>query len=116
MKVNFVPTLISLIGAVLLAYLFYTMADKENQFLNTLAISGFVSVASCLECGLGIYWGSPHRQANVFAVSLVFFFIFIAEHCCFAIWGNEIPWLVIATGLILLIYILIIYGITKAKM
>lgn len=116
MKVNIVLTLISLIGAALLAYMFYAMADQESKLLNALAISGFVSVVSCLECGLGISWGSPHRQANAFAVSLVFFFIFIAEHCCFAIWGNEIPWLVIATGLILLMYILIIYGITKAKM
>ena len=116
MKVNIVLTFISLIGAALLALLFYAMSDRGSQYLNALAISGFVSIASCLECGLGISWDSRHRQANAFAVSLVFFFIFIAEHCCFAIWGKALPWLIIATGFILLIYILIIYGITKAKM
>lgn len=116
MKINFFPTLISVLGAALLAYLFYTMAGEDSPMRKELLISGFVATILCLQCGIGICWGDSRRQANVFAVSVFFFIVFVAEICCFAYWGSTPAWLVITTGLLALLYLLILYGITKAKM
>ena len=116
MKINIIPTLITLVIAVLLAYLFYTLSDAEDHMLKALAISGFISTCICLECGIGLSFNDAHHTANSFAISLVFFVVFIAEHCCFAAWGTNSAWVIITTGLLLMLYLLIIYGISKAKM
>lgn len=116
MKVNVILSVISLIGAALLSFLFYTIAAPESQLLYAVAISGFVTAATCLECGLGISWDSTHRKANAFVTSLAFLAFFVIEHCCFAAWGESLSWLVILTGFALLVYLLIIYGISNAKM
>jgi hypothetical protein len=49
-----------LIAAALLAFLFYTLSDAEEQMLKALAISGFVSIGVCLECGIGLF--KKYRQ------------------------------------------------------
>lgn len=116
MKVNIILTAISLFGAALLGFLFYNIADPESNLINAVAISGFVTAATCLECGLGISWDSTHRKANALVTSFAFLVFFVIEHCCFAAWGSSLAWLVILTGLALLFYLLVIYGISKAKM
>lgn len=116
MKVNIIPTLITLLMSALLAYLFYTMSDAEGQIHKALVISGFVSTAICLELGIGLSFRDSQHHVSSFAVSLVFLIFFIAEHCCFAAWGDNVAWLIIATGLLLVSYLLVIYGISKTKM
>ena len=116
MKPNVVLSLISFVSAALLAYLFYSIADEESKLLNALAISGFISLAICLELGLGVEWENARYKVNAFAVSILFLITFIVEHCCFAIWGTNQSFLIITTGLLLLIYILIIYAISKTKL
>lgn len=116
MKIKFFPTLISILGAVLLAYLFYTMAGKNSSIRKDLLVSCFVATILCLQCGIGVWWGDSHRQSNVFATSFFFLIVFIVEFFCFAYWGTNTAWLIITTGLFAFLYLLILYGITKAKM
>lgn len=116
MKIRIIPTIITLLASALLAYLFYTISEAEEQMLYALAISGFVSTGVCLECGIGVSFEDSHHTVNTFALSLFFLIVFIIEHCCFAAYGTSIPWLIITTGFLLLIYLLIFYGISKAKM
>lgn len=116
MKINVIPSLVALAAAVLLAFLFYTMSSAEEQMLNALAYSGFISVGICLECGIGISLTDAHHSVNGFAVSMFFLFLFVVEHCCFATWGMGRTWLIITTGLLLVLFFLIYYAITKAKM
>lgn len=116
MKINIVSTLITLIAAALLGYLFYTLSEAEEQMLKALAISGFASIFICLECGIGISFKDSHHTVNSFATSLFFLVIFIVEHCCFAVWGTSQAWLIITTGLLMVLYLIIFYGISKAKM
>ena len=115
MKINIIPTLIVLTMSVLLAYLFFIMSDAGEQMPKALAISGFASTVICLEFGFGLSFKKAGRQVNNFAVSLLFFFLFVVEHCCFAVWGTDISWLVVATGLLLVLYLLLIYSINKIK-
>lgn len=116
MKINIIPSLIVLMAASLLAYLFYSMSDAEEQMLNALAISGFVSTGICLECGMGLSFKDSHHTVNSFATSFFFLILFIVEHCCFAIWGTSREWLIIASGLLLVVYLLVYYAISKTKM
>lgn len=116
MKVNIIPSLIVLIAATLFAFLFYTLADAEEQMHKVLAISGFISIGICLECGIGLSFKDSHHTVNSFATSIFFLIVFIVEHCCFAVWGTSREWLIITSGLLLVLYLLVYYGISKSKM
>lgn len=116
MKIKIIPSLIVLIAAALFAYLFYTMSDAEEQMLKALAISGFVSIGICLECGIGLSFKDSHHTVSSFATSIFFLIVFIIEHCCFAAWGTSQEWLIITSGLLLVLYLFIYYGISKTKM
>ncbi len=116
MKINIIPTFISVIAAALLSYLFYSISGAEETMLKALAISGFISTGFCLECGIGISFVDSRPTVSSFAISMFFFLVFIVEHCCFAIWGISESWLIITTGLLLVVYLLLYYGISKAKM
>lgn len=116
MKINIIPSLIVLIVAALLAFLFYTLSDAEEQMLKALAISGFVTVGVCLECGIGLSFKDSQHTVNSFATSIFFLIVFIVEHCCFAAWGTSWEWLFITSGLLLAFYFLVYYGISKTKM
>lgn len=116
MKIKIIPSFITLVFAVLFAYFFYTLSDASDQMLKALAISGFISTGICLECGIGLSFTDSHHTANSFAISLAFLVLFIVEHCCFAAWSTSIAWLIITTGVLLALYLLITYGINKAKM
>ena len=115
MKIRVIQSCISLGLSALLGYLFFTLAGDDNPIQTTLFISGAISIFICLECALGISWGNRHHSVNIFATSFVFAFILIAEHICFALWGEKIEWPIIATGGLVLVYILIITGIRKTN-
>jgi len=116
MKINIIPSLIVLAAAAIFAFLFYTMSNAEEQMLKALAISGFVSIGICLECGIGLSFKDTHHTTNSFATSIFFLIIFIVEHCCFAAWGTSQEWLIVTSGIFLVLYLLVYYGISKTKM
>lgn len=116
MKINVVPTVIIVLAALLLGYLFYTISSAEEQMLYALGVSGFVTTTVTMLGGFGISFGDSHYTVNTFALSLFFLLVFVVEHVCFAIWGTSMPALVITTGLTLVVYLLAFYGVTKAKM
>ena len=116
MKINIIPTLIAVIASVLFAYLFYSISNAEEKMLNTLAVSSFISFVTCIECGIGISFKDKHHTVNGFAASALFFVLFLVDHCCFAIWGTNPTWVIITTGLLLVMFLLVYYGISKAKM
>ena len=116
MKINIIPTIIMLIISALLASLFYLLSDAGQDMLKALAASAFVTIGFSLVCGFGISFKDSHHTANTVATSLFFCFLFIVEHCCFAIWGTSRAWLLVTSGLMLAIYLLIYYGISKTKM
>jgi hypothetical protein len=116
MKINIIPSLIAIIAAALFAFLFYTWSDASDQMLKALAISGFVSIGMCLEFGIGISSNDSQHTANSFAISMVFLLVFLVEHCCFAVWGTNRSWLFITTGLLLTLYLFIVYGVSRTKM
>ncbi len=116
MKIRLIPALITLTIAALLAFLFYTMSNADEQMHKALAISGFISTAICLECGIGLSYKDSCYKANTFATSLFFLVLLIVEHCCFAAWGKNPAWVIITSGLLVAVFLLILFGIIKAKM
>ena len=116
MKIKLFPTLISFMGAALLSYLFYTIAGKDCPMRKELLILGFSATLLCLQCSIGVWWGDSRRHTNIIAISMFFFIIFVTGFCCFALCGSDPAWLIITVGGGTLLYILILYGITKVKM
>lgn len=116
MKINIIPTIIILMLSAILAFLFYLLSDAGEEMIKALAISAFATIGICLECGFGISFKDSQHSVNTSAVSVLFVILFVIEHCCFAIWGTSRAWLAITSGLLLLIYLFIYYGISKAKM
>lgn len=113
MKVNVIPGLLVLMISALLAFLFYTISDAEEQMRNALVMSGFLAIGVCLVGGVGISLKEKSRSTNMIAVSCFFLVIFIIEHICFSLWGTNLVWLIVFSGILILSYLLLIYGIIK---
>ncbi|MCH5175978.1 MAG: hypothetical protein J1F40_08835 [Prevotellaceae bacterium] len=116
MKIKAIPTVIALLLAAILSFLFYLLSNAEAEMLKALALSTFVTVGISLVCGIGVAFKDSQHSVSATAISMLFVIIFIAEHCCFSIWGTSRAWLAVTSGALLAVYLLIYYGISKAKM
>jgi hypothetical protein len=113
MKLNIVPTSIALALSALIAYGFYTYGTAESNMI--LGIGGFFFVAIPLSLALGYQSDYPRSSANIKVISSVFFLLSIAENIIFTSFAMTIPSFIIINGLTMLVLILIVYSINKAK-
>ena len=115
MKANIFLTGISILLAILAGYLAYSIAEgREND-----VICGFVSTvcfAATLVPVIGIQFDSIKLGVNIRTLSVLSFFIFLVSHLCFAWLGVKMPYYIITNGILLLVYLAILYkmiGITN---
>ena len=115
MKANIFLTGISILLAILAGYLAYSIAEgREND-----VICGFVSTvcfAATLAPVIGIQYESIKLGVNIRTLSVLSFFIFLVSHLCFAWFGVKMPYYIITNGILLLVYLAILYkmiGITN---
>ena len=113
MKVNVIPGLLMLMISALLAYWFYSMSDAGEQMSKALVLSGFLSLGASSFCGVGISFEEKHRSTNKVAVSSFFFVIFMVEHICFSLWGTNPISLFLLSGILVILYLLLFYGICQ---
>ena len=107
MKINWFLLLVSFLIAGLSAYGFW--AGTENLFL------AFGSGASFFITLFGIISVSFGRgSANIKVLSAVFFLLLLIEHLFFAFAGLKQAAYIIITGILLLIYISLFYGIARS--
>ncbi len=115
MKVKIIPSIIAAGVAAIMGYLYSTIAGEESAVRIAVAVADSVSLFLCLECAIGIDWCNKHHSVNIFATSSLFSVFLIAESICFAVWGNKIEWPIITSSLLVLCYLLILYGIRKTN-
>ncbi len=115
MKIKPVLFLFALSLAAILTYAAYTIADPDDPQIKTLVISAAVSFCMILFLGLGCSFDHAGKDTNLRIVSVLFCFILVVEHFAFAFWGIRQSGVIITTGLILVIYLLSIYLISKLK-
>ena len=112
MKVNVVMLGIALAIAALAAFGFFSGNSGEAyRWVITIGsgITFFITLGGLLALS------SPHGgTANIKAISVVFFIVFLIEHLVFTFAPLRIEPYIIITGIVLLIYILIAYAINRA--
>ena len=113
MKINFVPTIISTAVSLLIAYGLYSFHDNENKIL--LSAGSFVFLATTLVMSNGASFELQRTTTNIKVVSGIFFAIALIGNLIFTFVNFSVPIYVIINGILILVFILIVYLINQAK-
>ncbi len=113
MKINFVQTFIAIAVSLLIAYGFYTFHLGENRLL--LSVGSFVFLAVTLILSIGVGFELPRTTTNIRVVSGIFFIIALVSNIVFSFINFSTAVYVIINGILLLVFVLIVYSINKAK-
>lgn len=113
MKINFIQTIIAIAISLLIAYGLYSFHVSENRI--PLSASSFVFLAITLILTIGTSFERPRTTTNIRVVSGIFFVIALISSIVFTVFNFSLPSYVIINGLLLLIFILIVYSISKAN-
>lgn len=113
MKIDFVKSLIAIAVSALITYGLYSIGENENKLL--LSTGSIIFLALTLTVAIGVNFKFPRTTSNIRVVSGIFFIIALASNIIFSFFNFSTPSYVIANGILLLIYILIVYSIYKVK-
>lgn len=115
MKINIIPSIIAIILSMLIALGMYSWCRCKDMNLLIAIVGG---ICICLTSGLalGISWEDVRKSINIKIVSSVFASLEIAINVIFcSLITFSIPAYIITIGISLLIWMLVIYGISKAN-
>ena len=113
MKINIVQTIIAIAVSLLIAYGLYSFHDSENKIL--LSSGSFVFLATTLVMTIGASFELPRTTTNIRVVSGIFFAVALVSNLIFSFVTFSVPLYIIANGILILIFLLIIYSIANAK-
>ena len=113
MKLNFVQTIIAIAVSLLIAYGLYSFHESENKIL--LSLGSFVFLAITLVITIGVNFEQSRTTTNIRVVSGIFFVLAFISNLIFSFFTFSTPSYIIINGILLLIFVLIIYSIYKAK-
>jgi len=114
MKVNTFLTLIALVLSALLGYWVYSVAEADTH--ATLAgVLSAICLAIPLILGFGVSYQTSAAIVNVRTISCVLFLLMLILHFYYANTGISMPSYVIINGILVCIYLAIIYAILKSK-
>ncbi len=113
MKISFVPTIIAIGVSLLIAYGFYSFHDDENQILLT--IGSFVFLAVTMALSIGVNFSETRTTTNIRAISGIFFVLAFISNFIFSAINFAVSNYIITNGILLLVFILIVYSINKSK-
>jgi hypothetical protein len=114
MKTNPVQLLISIAISALIGYAFYSFSQETNQLV--LGIGAFVTSMVTGVFLLAVGHPNAKIRLNISTLSTVFFLLFLMLNSVFAFFSSDITSIyVVSTGLLLLIYIAIVYSISRTK-
>ena len=113
MKINYVPTIIALAVSLLIAYGLHSFHNSQNKIL--LGIGSFLFLATALVIAIGASFELPRTTTNIRIVSGIFFVIALISNLIFTFIQFSVPSYIVINGILLLVCILIVYSINKAK-
>ena len=113
MKINFVQTIIAIAVSALIAYGLYHFHNGVNQML--LSIGSFVFLSVTLALSIGVNFEQSRTTTNIRVVSGIFFAVALISNLIFNFLSFSEPSYVITNGILILIYVLIVYSINKAN-
>lgn len=113
MKIDIIKTLIALGISALLAYGFYSFHHSEN--IELLVIISFIEFFIVSFFVLGLKFELNRTTSNVKVVSSIFFFVFLVKNILFSFFTFPKQLFILISGIIVLILMLIVYSLLKAK-
>lgn len=114
MKINVVLSLIILVLSSLLGYWVYSVADTDIH--ATLAgVLSAICLALPLTLGFGVSYNTSASLVNIRMLSCVLFLIMLILHFYYAATGISMPYYVLVNGILICIYVAIVYAIVKSK-
>ena len=112
MKIKEIPLIIAFGISALVAYGLFSICKNDNSLL--LAIVGGIMLFVTLAATFGVDF-EPHRTSvNIKVTSIVFFLLALISNLIFSFVQFSVPLYVVVNGLLLLIWLLVIYGINRA--
>ncbi len=114
MKPNIVLIIISVLIAALIGYGFYAANSGETNVLLLTFGSG-ICLALALTGALGIKFERAEAKVTIAVTSGIFFIVFLISNLIFAFTKVVPAPYIIVNGILLLMYILICYGLSKAN-
>ena len=114
MKINNVLTLITLIISSLLGYWVYSVADTDAHAVLA-GVFSTICFAIPLILGAGISFNTSASNVNIKALSWCMFILMLILHFYYASTGISMPYYVLINGILICIYVAIVYGIVKSK-
>jgi hypothetical protein len=112
MKIDFLRTGIAIAINLLFVYGLYNFHDGEMKIL--LCGGSFLLLSTTLISAIGINCKQPRATTNIRVVSGIFFTIALMCNIIFMCVNFSVPSYVIINGMLLLLFVLIIYSIDKA--
>ncbi len=113
MKLNIVQTIVALGVSLLISYGLYNFNDSDNKIL--LSCGSFIFLAITLVITIGANFKLSRTTTNVRFVSGIFFMIALASNILFSFFHFSTPSYIITNGILLLLFILVIYSLYKVK-
>lgn len=114
MKTNLFLSFIAITLALLIGYLAYNVAEgQENDIVC--GIGSTICFIATLIPIIGQNYESDRQGTNIRVLSSLFFIIFVVSHFCFAGFGVKMPYYVICNGIILVVYLAILYKMSNLK-
>lgn len=114
MKTNIFLTIISILLASLIGYLAFNIAEgKDNDALCGIGTS--ICLIVTLVPTIGLQYENGRLGTNIRVLSSLFFIVFLISNFCFAGFGINMPYYAICNGLILLVYLAIMYKMSNIK-
>lgn len=114
MKANAFMTLISVLLSALFGYLVYYIAEPDPN-----AVIALIGSSVCFACTLvplmGLKYHSSRIGTNARVLATLFFFVLAISNICFSLIGVAMPLYAIINGIIVIIYLAILYKIQNIK-
>lgn len=105
---------ISVLLAALIGYLAFTVA-RGDAYDTVCGITSGLCFLSALLPVMGLSLESGRLKANVNILAILFFVVFLVSHFAFAAFGVKMPYYIIINGILLLIYLAVIYKMASIK-
>jgi hypothetical protein len=114
MKTNTVYTLIILVLSALLGYWVYSVAEAD-AYASLAGLLSAICIAIPLFFGLCVSYNTSTAIINIRVLSCVLLIIMLIMHFYYAFTGISMPYYVLINGILICIYVAIVYAIIKSK-
>lgn len=114
MKLNFVPSLLAVIISALLGYAVYSVADIDPNAILAGVVSTICFIVTLI-LAIGVGYEDGKISVNIRILSLSALIVMLISHFAFAATIVKMPYYLIVNGLILCIYLCIVYYVNSLK-